>query len=178
MMHIESIPGVSFLTADDADQCSFEFALPMQDAERYEIKPVPIDTLKRDTKRIGDISEMQVAAAFSRRGYFVCRPFGENQRYDLIIDDGEQLSRVQVKTGRLRNGVILYGAVSTHGHRGRPSKPYIGQIELLAVYCPDTEKVYVVPESHLTRSLGSLRIAPPKNNMSKTIRWASDYELA
>ncbi len=177
MTTIETIPGVSFLTADDAEQCAFEFALPLQDAERYEIKAVP-DPKVRNTKRIGDISEMHVAAAFLKRGYLVSRPFGENQRYDLIIDDGERLSRVQVKTGRVRNGVILYGAVSTHGHRAHPSKPYIGQIEYLAVYCADTEKVYVVPESHLTRSLGSLRIAPPKNNMTKTIRWASDYELA
>jgi hypothetical protein len=82
-----------------------------------------------------------------------------------------------VKTGRVRNGVILFSTVSTHGHRGRPAQPYQGQVEYIAVYCPETEKVYVVPESHLTKSLGSLRITPTKNNVAKTVRWASAYEL-
>jgi hypothetical protein len=62
----------------------------------------------RDTKSIGDLSEMAVALALARTGYLVSRPVGENRRYDLIIDKGGVLSRVQVKTGRLRNGAIVF----------------------------------------------------------------------
>ena len=50
-----------------------------------------------------------MAAALIEAGYAVSKPFGENQRYDLVIDDGETLARVQVKTGRLRNGVGAAG---------------------------------------------------------------------
>ena len=32
-------------------------------------------------------------------GYSLLVPFGENTRYDLVVDDGSQLWRVQCKTG-------------------------------------------------------------------------------
>lgn len=167
--------GVALVVEDAGGQCEFEFDLTPEFEARYQL--TPSRNAPRNTKRKGDISEARVLCALLDLGYLVSVPFGENQRYDLLIDDGETISRVQVKTGRLRNGVILFSTVSTHAHRGRPAQPYHGQVEYVAVYCPDTEKVYIVPESHLTRSLGSLRITPTKNNVAKTVRWASAYEL-
>lgn len=41
-------------------------------------------------------------------GFDVLTPFGENTRYDLVLDDGEHLTRVQCKTGRLRNGAVIF----------------------------------------------------------------------
>ena len=113
----------------------------------------------------------------TKRGYKVLLPFGEDHRYDLVIDDGEKLSRVQVKTGRLRGGVIKFNCSSSHAHRGGTNRPYFGQIEYLAVYCPETEKVYVLPEKELTGTNAHLRLSPPLNNMVKTIRWAARFEL-
>jgi hypothetical protein len=161
------IPGVSFLIQE---------ALISVDAQQNGTPET--STQKRNTKLKGDVSELRVAAALIEAGYAVSKPFGENQRYDLVIDDGETLARVQVKTGRLRNGVVLFNCSSAHAHRGRPSRPYRGEVEYIAVYCPDTGKVYFVPEAHFTNSYGSLRIVPTKNNVAKTVRWASAFELA
>lgn len=135
---------------------------------------------KRDTKFKGDVSELRVAASLTEAGYAVSKPLGDSQRYDLIIDDGQRLARVQVKTGRIRGDVVMFNCCSTHGHRrtSLTTRPYQGQIELLAVFCPDNGKVYLVPEADLTRSKIQLRLAAPRNNMAKTIRWASRYELA
>ncbi|GAC1659590.1 MAG: group I intron-associated PD-(D/E)XK endonuclease [Candidatus Elarobacter sp.] len=116
-------------------------------------------------------------AALTEAGYSVSRPFGENQRYDLVIDDGETLSRVQVKTGRLRGGVIKFSCSSSHAHRGGKNRPYFGEIDLLAVYCPQTRKIYLLPESALVATSSHLRVAPAKNSQGKAIRWASQYEL-
>jgi hypothetical protein len=143
-------------------------------AVKIEIERPP----KRDTKRKGDISEARVIGALVEAGYLVSIPFGENQRYDLIADDGKQLLRVQVKTGRLRDGVIIYSNCSSHAHRGGTQRPYFGEVELLAVYCPDTRKVYLLPESQLVASQAHLRIHPTKNGMKKGIRWARHFELA
>lgn len=140
-----------------------------------------VPPIKRDTKTKGDLSELLVAVALTKAGYAVSKPLGENQRYDLIADDGERLHRVQVKTGRERRGVIMFNCCSTHGHRrtgNLATRPYTGQIELLAVYCPENEKVYLLPEADLTRTKIQLRLVAPRNNMTKTIRWASRYELA
>ena len=102
---------------------------------------------------------------------------GAAGRYDHIADDGEKLLRVQVKTGRMRDGVIKYTCCSSHAHRGGTTRPYIGEIDYLAVYCPGTGKVYLLPEQELTMSTAHLRVVPARNNMKKTIRWASDFEL-
>jgi hypothetical protein len=157
------IPGVSYLVQDR-----------LFDVPRKPSSPVG----KRNTKSIGDISESRVLAALTGAGYLVSRPFGENCRYDLIADDGERLHRVQVKTGRLRNGVIVFNCYSSHAHRGGPMRPYFGQVEYLAVYCPQNEKVYLLPEQELTASTAHLRVSPTRNNMAKTIRWAAQFELS
>ena len=122
-----------------------------------------------------------VIAALVRHGYLVSIPFGENHRYDIIADDGNRLIRVQVKTGRLRNGVIDFRCSSSHQHRRSgptATRSYFGQIEFLAVYCPDDRKVYLVPESELVATRGHLRIAPTINRQVRNIRWAAEYELA
>ncbi|HTD36916.1 MAG TPA: group I intron-associated PD-(D/E)XK endonuclease [Candidatus Limnocylindrales bacterium] len=180
MQNDVTLPGVSLLVADAFGQGEFEFELTPELAERYELKSPDLGSPKRNTKRVGDISEAHVIAAFAKLGYHVLLPFGENHRYDLVVDDGERLFRVQVKTGRLRRDgtVIEYSCSSSHAHRGGASRPYFGEIDYLAVYCPGTQKVYLLPEKELTATRAHLRLSPPRNNMSKSIRWASRYELA
>ena len=122
-----------------------------------------------------------VIAALVRAGYLVSIPFGENHRYDVIADDGVQLLRIQVKTGRLRGGAINFWCRSSHQHRRSgptASRPYFGQVEYLAVFCPQNGKVYLVPESELVATKGHLRVAPCLNRQARKIRWAAEYVLA
>ncbi|GEM_PF-471300 len=177
-MHYATIPGVSFLRDDESEDVQLEFELTPEQAAKYEAKPLSAATSKRDTKRIGVISELHAMLALAKLGYQILVPFGENQRYDFVIDDGVTLARVQVKTGTLRGSYIKYNCMSTHGHRGRRARPYFGQIEFLAVYCPGNGKVYLLPEKELTATTAHLRLSPPRNNMVKMIRWARDFELA
>jgi hypothetical protein len=178
-MYDRAIPGVSFLIdGESREPVEIEFALTPEFQAEFELKPLAADSGKRNTKKVGDISELHVIAAFCKRGYKISLPFGEDNRYDLVVDDGEKLYRVQVKTGRVRGGVIRYSCSSSHAHRGGGTRPYFGQIDYLAVYCPDTGKVYVLPEKELTATRAHLRLSPPLNNMAKTIRWAARYELA
>lgn len=95
-----------------------EIELTPEQQAQYELKPRVVESAKRDTKTIGDISEMHVILAMRKRGYDVSVPLGENHRYDLVVDDGEKLSRIQVKTGRVRGDVIKYNCSSSHAHRG------------------------------------------------------------
>lgn len=140
---------------------------------------VPNISFLRDTKSIGDLSEMMVAAALSRAGYIVAKPFGENSRYDFIVDRGDALFRVQVKTGRLRNGAILFNACSSHYHRkGGVSRTYMNDIDYFGVYCPGLNTVYLVPISHTSPMSGILRVQATKNGQSSQVRWAQPYLLA
>ena len=50
------------------------------------------------TKQKGNITEMQCALAFMSQGYKISFPYGEDCKYDMIVDSGNKLYRVQCKT--------------------------------------------------------------------------------
>jgi hypothetical protein len=52
---------------------------------------------RRVTQKKGDIGVTQAIATFTRMGYDVAIPITESAAYDLIIDDGDRLYRVQVR---------------------------------------------------------------------------------
>ncbi|HET7815640.1 MAG TPA: group I intron-associated PD-(D/E)XK endonuclease [Candidatus Baltobacteraceae bacterium] len=133
--------------------------------------------VKRDTKRIGTISELRVALDLARAGYLVSFPVGENCRYDLVADNGEHLYRIQVKTGRLRKGVVVFNTVSSHSHRGGRYRMYTDEIDFFAIFCRDTDSTYLVPIAEMPVTQGMLRITKPLNNQTRKMRWAGQYLL-
>jgi hypothetical protein len=46
-------------------------------------------------KDVGDRSTLAIMYALRLDGYAILVPFGENTRYDLVIDNGSRLRRVQ-----------------------------------------------------------------------------------
>jgi hypothetical protein len=132
-------------------------------------------------KDIGDRSTLAAMIALQDAGYSLLVPFGENTRYDLVIDDGVELKRVQCKTGRLRDGVVWFATASCYGHHRNPAtarRSYKNQIDYFAVYSPETEGVYLVPLDHVqTESNAALRIDPPRNNQRRRVRYAADYQI-
>jgi hypothetical protein len=160
------VAGVSFLFQDWSSS-----------TDRNERRP-DVDP-KRSTKSIGDRSEAVVLLALIKAGYNVSIPFGENHRYDLLADDGERILRVQVKTGKLSGDVIRYSCSSSHSHRGGVfARPYFGQVDLIAVHCPQNGKVYILPEKEFVATRAHLRLSEPANNQRRRIRWAREFELA
>jgi hypothetical protein len=99
-------------------------------------------------KTIGDRSTLAAMLALHKAGYAVFLPFGENTRYDLVIDDGASLLRVQCKTGRLRDGAVRFSTCSSYAHHSHPRAPrrdYLGEVDCFAVYCPETRTAYSYP---------------------------------
>jgi PD-(D/E)XK endonuclease len=129
-----------------------------------------------NSKAKGEISEGHVIARLLKMGYSVSIPFGNNQRYDLILDDGERLWRVQVKTARRCNGGVIFKTASVNGFTGVQTT-YVGQIDLFLVYSPDLDKVYRIPIEACGASNFTLRTDPPKGGPMNTIKWAKDYEM-
>jgi len=132
-------------------------------------------------KDIGDRSTLAIILALRQLGYSVLLPFGENTRYDLGIERAQNVWLVQCKTGRLLGGAVRFRTASSYYHHPHPkahSKHYHGQVDFFAVYCPETAGVYLIPISHLdVDSAASLRVAPCRNNQSKRVRFAADYEI-
>lgn len=128
-------------------------------------------------KALGEKTEAILIAEFVKRDYKVLLPFGDNQRYDLVLDTNEGFKRVQCKTGRMQNGRILFEATSTRiNTKGSYRVNYRGQIDYFAVYCYETGKAYLVPVDAVGIRAGSIRVDAPKK-VNKTIMWAKDFEL-
>jgi hypothetical protein len=128
------------------------------------------------TKARGEATEAIILARLLELGYSVSLPFGDNQRYDMIIDDGESLVRAQCKTGRLRNGAVIFNTASVNWST-RVTTSYQGQVDIFLVYCPDTKEVYRIPVAITGKRHFSLRIETARNGQSKNIRMASDFTL-
>jgi hypothetical protein len=113
---------------------------------------------------IGDRTTLAVMLALQEAGYAILVPFGENTRYDLVTDNGGEFRRIQCKTGRLRDGAIGFKACSTYAHHPNPKltrRHYLGEIDYVGVYCPETGGVYLVPiEDAELQTQCSLRISP------------------
>jgi hypothetical protein len=133
-------------------------------------------------KDVGDRTTLAVIVALRSAGYDVLVPFGENTRYDVVIDDSVRLSRVQCKTGRLREGGIRFAVCSSYGHHSNPResrRDYRGQVDYFGVHCPETAGVYLVPIEDLqVRVKAILRVEPSRNNQCRGVRLAAKYEIA
>lgn len=124
----------------------------------------------------GNLSEAKILAAFVAAGYFVSIPFGSGHKYDFVVDDSKRLFRVQCKTGRVKNGVLLFNAYSQSGN-GSVKMGYRGLADWFAVLNPDDEKVYLVPVNAVGVTDVSLRLEPTLNKQSQRVRWAESFLL-
>jgi len=132
------------------------------------------------TSQKGAAAEAEIAAAAIRADLVVLRPLCDGGRYDLVIDIGEELLRVQCKWAS-RHGNVLTARCLTSRHtpRGYLRTPYSAEeIDAIAVYAPDTDRSYLLPIGEVEGlAMISLRLAPTGNKQARHVRWARDYEL-
>lgn len=130
--------------------------------------------MRNNSKTKGEISEAVILARLLKLGFSVSIPFGNNQRYDFIIDDGKKLYRVQCKTGRMVNGCVSFMTCSKNGFTGKRTN-YRNQIEFFMVYSPDTGLVYRIPVEKTAVTQMLLRVSPKKGGNFTKINWSKDY---
>lgn len=132
-------------------------------------------------KSKGDVSELMVTARLIELGRAVLKPIGDNQRYDLVVEDAGEFKRVQVKTGYTdsqASSCIRFPTCSSANHTvGGKKHDYRGEVDYFAVYYPVTRTVYWVPVNDVGTSVASLRLAPARNGQTVGVRFARDYEL-
>jgi prevent-host-death family protein len=134
------------------------------------------------TNEKGAIAETAIAAAATRLGVSVLRPITEHGRYDLAFEMGPRLLRVQCKWGGLdAEQAVIKVRLSTS--RLSPSG-YVrasysdDEIDLLAVYCGELDRCYLLPCSMVAgRSAIHLRLTPPINRQRACINLATDFEF-
>jgi hypothetical protein len=130
-------------------------------------------------KAKGDVSEAAILTHLLKSGKSVSIPWGDNQPYDLIVDNGDMLLRVQCKTGWIDAGAIVFKTCSNYRTvEGYTSVHYEDRVDMYAVYCPELDKVYLIPAKDIDCKYSTrLRLDQRRNNNQYDQRLAADYEL-
>ena len=118
----------------------------------------------------GSLVELAVAKALLKKGYPVSFPFGEIQRYDLIVEIDSVLRKVECKNGRYKDGGVQFNCSGTKG-------PYTDDADFFGVYCIELDKTYLVPVDRVGINSCNLRIEATKNKQDYLYMQAEDYEI-
>lgn len=98
----------------------------------------------------GNRSEAIVLSAYLDAGFTVSVPFGTGASYDLAVDAGSRLLKVQVKTAWISGGCVVYKSERRRPGSGLTRRRYErGEVDYFAAYCETNDASYVVPaENH------------------------------
>lgn len=128
----------------------------------------------------GTIAEAKIAARAAELGFGVLVPMGERLRYDLALDDGSRVLRVQCKWATCKGDVIAVRATTSRlTPAGYVRTTYNSdEIDAVAAYCADVNRCYFIPAEALDgRGLVHLRLSPARNGQRAAVTMAADYEF-
>ena len=122
----------------------------------------------------GIITEMKCKTYFLELGFTVSTP--ENPaRYDFIIDTGQCLFKVQVKTCTFDEEKITFPTCSSHYVKGKTTHTHY-QNDNIDFFCTwYKNECYLVPVLACGKTEKTLRLVPTKNGQVKNISFAKDY---
>jgi hypothetical protein len=128
-----------------------------------------------NTKQRGDRTEARAIHEFIASGCSVSVPFGDNDRYDLVVDDGDRLRRVQCKTAwPNKPNTIRFNTHSQTTVDGEYEEmTYEGAVDGFAVWDPEGGRLYWVPVEAATTQKMELRFEGEIDHPA--INWAETY---
>lgn len=131
------------------------------------------------TKQKGNITELQCAIAFINAGFKVSIPYGEDCKYDMIVDKDGNLYRIQCKTSRAlpdSNEGFKFNTrsvvITTHG--AKESRYTRKEIDYFATVYEGNCYLVPVEECGCEKVL---RFCYPPNGQKKNISLAVNYTL-
>jgi hypothetical protein len=95
------------------------------------------------SKRRGEVSELAFFHKAASLGFGVAKPWGDSERYDFILDSGQRLWRVQVKSG-CHHRKRCY---DLHGRCGNQEKALYTseEIDIFVAYLVPIDVWYIIP---------------------------------
>jgi len=133
------------------------------------------ESVASNSKEKGDETKARAIHELISSGCRVSVPSGDNDKYDLIVDDGARLYRVQCKTAwQNKEETIRF---NTHSQTTRDGEyheqTYHGEIDAFLVRNPQTETMHWVGVREATDQKMALRFDADIDHPS--INWAEEY---
>ena len=99
---------------------------------------------KGTLKQRGELAEMAFMFKAAGLGFGVAKPWGDSERYDFILDSGERLWRVQVKSTYVARSP-KYSVNACGNSKGKKKSYTAEEIDILVAYIVAEDLWYVVP---------------------------------
>lgn len=116
-----------------------------------------------------------ILARLLNYGYSVSVPWGDNQKYDLLVDDGGKFIRVQCKTAWISGEGLRFNATSHTTLKGKPvSVGYLEQADVFMIYSPEKALVYTMSVTDVGKDHGFLRLTPSRYK-KRRCRYADQF---
>lgn len=129
-----------------------------------------------NSKEIGNVTEQQCITGLYEQGCDISIPFGNSQKYDLIMDYNGKLYKVQVKHANVKadDAISVKTRWQSHNSNGYKYTSYTkDDVDFFATYYNGI--VYLIPIEECCSTEKILRLISAKNNQKTGINLASDY---
>jgi len=96
------------------------------------------------SKQRGELAEMMFMVKAAQKGFATAKPYGDSRRYDFILDVGQRLWRVQVKSSSAKQ----YGSYLVNLQRNANGEvvPYdASEIDFVVAYVMPCDAWFVIP---------------------------------
>jgi len=134
------------------DECEFKTGCTIR--RRAELVGIA-----RYPKRRGELAELIFTLKAASLGLVVSKPFGDSFPYDLVVEGGGRLARVQVKSVFTSNRPGYFINLGARGHAGGHRIYTPDEIDFLAAYIFAHDAWYIIPIAAIGTAT-SLRLYP------------------
>lgn len=131
-----------------------------------------------NSKKIGNITEVECMLAFMKLEYNVLQPYGDCERYDFVADINGKFYKIQCKTSQIIDdgSAIQFSCRSSHRVEGKCVNVKYSSEDTDFFATVYKEQCYLIPQKEC-KTMKRLRFTPPNNGQIKDISFAEDYKL-
>lgn len=125
---------------------------------------------RHHTKDRGDLGVAKVHADLAGSGHAILFPVTEHSAFDLVAYKAGAFVRVQVKYRSARAGALTvhFRSLWADRHGTHTSPMDKSEVDVVAIYCPDTDGCYYVRPSEHGQSI-TIRVLPARNNQARGV---------
>lgn len=134
-----------------------------------------------NTKRVGNLTELQCITRLYEIGCSISIPYGNSDKYDIIIDRNGTLYKVQVKHANPHfddmneiDTITIKTTWEGHNYNGYSRNKYNDyEIDFFATYF--NNECYLIPITEYSGTMKTLRVKVCKNNQTKGVSFLKNY---
>tara|TARA_R110000868_G_C10972548_1_gene770437 strand:- start:26404 stop:26799 length:396 start_codon:yes stop_codon:yes gene_type:complete len=124
------------------------------------------------TTRSGDIAEMSFALRAKQKKFAVLTPFSNSSAYDLVLDTGKRLLKIQVKSTIQEKSKTSFKVNISRGFKKQYSYKE-NEVDYFAIYIVKIDKFFIIPFSEITKISVYLS---PENENHKYTKYLENWE--